>query len=121
MPELIIDLEERIKKLKDRCKDLRELMVDPPGPTADEKSEQREQIAEWLSDLNEEKLALKRILDHQEASKVTLQGLNQEEYQKINQALVALSEVIEREQTFNEIILTVTAILEGTNTLIGKL
>ncbi len=121
MSNLKINLGEEINRLNQLYRDLEILKVDPPGDTADEKSEQREKIATWLKKTNAEILSLNRILDDLEASEVTVPDLTSEEYNKINQALLALHKVIQREQTFNEIILTVTAILEGTNTLIGKL
>lgn len=119
MSELTVDLDAEIKKLKTRWDELNKLYPNPPGPTADEKDDQRSQITFWMTQINLKVFALERIRANKAAAQVTVRGLTSEEIDSAEKAMTALNKVIQRAQTFNEILTTVTAILNGANTVIG--
>lgn len=119
MPELTVNLDTEINKLKTRWDELNKLYPNPPGPTADEKTDQRDQITFWMTQINLKVMALERIKANKAAAQVTLRGLTPEEIDSAEKAMSALNKVIQRAQTFNQILTTVTAILNGAYTVIS--
>jgi hypothetical protein len=118
MPDLKIDLDEQISQLRSRWDELKELWKDPPGPTADDKTDQTSRIEFWMDRINEKKLSLARIEVDKKAAQVTVRGLTPEEKQRAEDAMANLSLVIKKEQVFNNIVATITTILSSADTVI---
>jgi hypothetical protein len=114
-----MDLDAEINKLQTRCDELNELYPNPPGPTADEKTDQRSKITFWMTQINLKVTALQGIKANKAAAQITVRGLTPAEIDSADQAMAALNKVIQKAQTFNEILTTVTAILNGANTVIS--
>lgn len=119
MPDITIDLDAQINTLRKRWDELKELWPDPPGPTPDEQTDQRDRIVFWMTRINEKKLALGRIRANNRAAQVTVRGLSNEEREQAEEALDNLSQVIQRAQIFTEILLTVTTILDSADMVIS--
>jgi hypothetical protein len=119
MPDVTIDLKEQIKKLRERWEELDELWVNPPGPSAGDKTDQRERIELWLRRINEKILSLSRIKVNKEAAQVIVRCPTDAEKKQIQDAMADLSKVLQREQAFTELFTTVTTILNSANTVIN--
>jgi hypothetical protein len=118
MPDLKIDLDDPISQLRNRWDELKELWIDPPGPTADDKTNQTSRIEFLMDQINEKKLSLARIEADKRAAQVTVRGLTPEEKQQVENALANLNLVIKKEQAFNNIVTTTTTILSSADTVI---
>lgn len=113
MIDLNIDIEKAIKVLLKRYGELRKLRINPHGPTADDKFEQREQIVFLLADIDYKITILEIIAAHRSTAIVVVSRPTQTEIDTIKTALTNLNVVISREQTFDETVKTVTTILEA--------
>ena len=69
--------------------------------------------------LNEKIITLEDIRNNLGASSVVIRGVSGEEASRISEALTALHEVIQQDQVFQNIITTVTDILNAANTIIS--
>jgi CHASE3 domain sensor protein len=119
MSDLLINLDEEINKLRSRCGELDKLYGDPPGPTQEDIINQMDKIVFWIGEINQKVTALERIKANKAAAQITVRGLTSEEIDRAQKAMSALNKVIQKAQTFNQILTTVTAILNGANTVIG--
>ena len=117
MADLTINIDEEVETLHKRFRELRKLRINPQGPTTDDKSEQRVQIAFLLAEINNRITILELVSAHRSAAKIVVNRPTQEEIDIIKVALSKLNEVISREQTFEQSVLTATAILEAADTV----
>jgi hypothetical protein len=78
-----------------------------------------DKIVFWIGEINQKVTALERIKANKAAAQITVRGLTSEEIDRAQKAMSALNKVIQKAQTFNQILTTVTAILNGANTVIG--
>ena len=117
MPSQIIDLEEEINQLHKRWDELNELWVNPPGPSPNDKTNQRNQILLWMSQINEKLVSLGRIKANNKSSKVIVNQLTDDKITSMKSAMVDLSKAIKQEQVFANILGTVTTILTAADTL----
>ena len=117
MAELSIDLDEEIEVLHKRYRELRKLRIDPPGPSADDKAEQRVQIAFLLAEINNRIAILELVSAHRSAARVLVSCPTREDIDTMKAALRKLHTVISREQSFQQTLDTVTGILAAADTV----
>ncbi len=117
MADLTIDLDREIEVLHKRFRELRKLRIDPPGPSADDKAEQRVQIAFLLAEINNRITILELVSAHRSAAKVVVSRPAREDIDTLQAALRKLHTVISREQTFQQTLETVTGILAAADTV----
>lgn len=117
MADLTIDLDREIEVLHKRFRELRKLRIDPQGPSADDKAEQRVQIAFLLAEINNRITILELVSAHRSAAKVVVSRPTRQDIETLQTALRKLHTVISREQTFQQTLETVTGILAAADTV----
>ena len=108
MQDFFLDLDREIAELKQRSDELDALWPNPPGPSANDKADQREQIQAAMQEISNRLLTLRTVRLNKAASRVTITALSEQEYNEIQSALADLSRVIQREQTFAQSLETIT-------------
>lgn len=119
MSDISFNLDDQIANIIKRREELNECWIDPPGPTPDEKSVQRDEIEVWRSQLTEERTSLERIRANRDAAEVIVRAPTDAERNRIETALKDLNRVIQRTQTFIKITENVTAILNAIGSIEG--
>ncbi len=119
MPDLDIDLGREIAKLKSRRDELDAQEADPPGPSADDKTQQRLRIAKWKPQISEKIAALNTIKTNQAAAVVTVKCLTAAEIASAQAAMAALNIAVQRGQTWTEVVTTMTTIVTAADTVVG--
>jgi len=120
MQDFFLDLDREIAELKQRSDELDALWPNPPGPSANDKADQREQIQAAMQEISNRLLTLRTVRLNKAASRVTITALSEQEYNEIQSALADLSRVIQREQTFAQSLETITAVLNGAGKVAAK-
>lgn len=117
MSDLYIDLKDQIEELWERRRELLAIRVSPPGPSANEKQDQRQRIDEEAISILEKITALERIEDDLKASQITVTGLTEDQKAKAERAMAALSQSIQKEQAFDAMMKTVEGLLSAADTI----
>ena len=117
MSDLDIDLSAQIDALKARRKDLLDMRVSPPGPSADDKRIQRQVIDEKAIILLEKITALERIKDDRQSAQIVVRGLTDQERTDAEQAISRLGRVVQKEQAFDALMNAVNGLFRAADTL----
>ncbi len=117
MSDLYIDLKDQIDELWARRNELLAIRISPPGPTADDKTEQRQEIDEQVITFLEKITALEQIQDDQKAAQVVVRGVTDAEATAAHDAMIRLSHVIQKEQTFDAIMNDVQGLFAAADTI----
>jgi hypothetical protein len=112
MPNLTIDIAKEITALNSRYLELSTLEMNPQGPTADDKTEQRVQISYSLTEINN-RITILRLISAHRSSTVVVSRPTQNEINSIQTALEKLDKVIGDEQTFEQTVKNVTTLLKA--------
>ena len=98
MSDVRINLDGKITNLEKRRDELE--ASDPPGPSLQEISNQKETINSWIAELNEKINTLYQIKANKAAASVIVTGVSDVEKRKFDNAMSNLNKQIQRDQTF---------------------
>jgi pyruvate dehydrogenase complex dehydrogenase (E1) component len=119
MSDLEIDLAAQIDALWARRRELLALRISPPGPTADDKEKQRQDIDEQVATFLAKITALERIEDDKKASQVVVPALSDEQKTAAEDAMTALNRSLQKVQAFDAIMADVQGLFAAADTVIS--
>ncbi len=119
MSDIAINLDEKITELEGRREELRDLKINPPGPSPDDKTDQRERINYWIAELDEKINTLKQIKINKSAANVIVRGASDVEKEQFDNAMANLNNQIQRDQVFTNTLQLVQAFLDSADALNG--
>jgi hypothetical protein len=102
---------------KQRFAEANDLFLHPLATSPAEAAQQRAEMVDLLTELDERIVALEGIRDELAAAEVIVEGVTAAEVQQIGDALRALDVAIRRTETFQANLATLTAALGAINTL----
>ncbi len=117
MPNAKIPLDQAVADAKQRFAEANDLFLHPLATSPAEAAQQRAEMVDLLTELDERIVALEGIRDELAAAEVIVEGVTAAEVQQIGDALRALDVAIRRTETFQANLATLTAALGAINTL----